>query len=133
MSDPTRARFVMSGGDTKLWISVAFDLRKHETLIKGGDPEVLSNRLFNRQVKDHSPIYFDVNGNLVFDWTQIYKGQLSSSLLHLRLVGCPRGVIKGMSGIVEPFNAYPAGWPENRKEKPEVNFDPIMWACDSNN
>jgi len=41
MSDPSRARFVMSGGDTKLWISVNFDLRKHETLIKGGDPEVL--------------------------------------------------------------------------------------------
>jgi len=36
-----------------------------------------------------------------------------------------------MSGIVEPFNAYPAGWPENRKEKPKVNFDPITWTCDS--
>lgn len=131
MSDPSRARFFIKGDQTKLWISVNFDLRKHETLIKGGDPEILSNKLFNRQVKDLSPIYFDTNGNLVLDWTEIYKGQISSSWLHLRLAGCPRGVTKGMSGIVEPFNAYPAGWPENHKEKPEVNFDPITWTCDS--
>jgi hypothetical protein len=131
MSDPSRARFIINSSDTKLFIAVNFDLRKHETLIKGGDPEILSNNLFNRQVKDNSPIYFDTNGNLVLDWTVIYKGQLSISWLHLRLAGCPRGVTKGMSGIVEPFNAYPAGWPENHKEKPKVNFDPIMWTCDS--